>query len=106
MEEVSTLDLCINFHDDTCSIKPSKSQTYFHGEELMVATPPQDAITRSFTVFIISLPVTTGGRYELRGKLIYRDVQGGAIIMSSKFEADWMKYVGVRATRMYMASTP
>ena len=53
-----------------------------------------------------SLPVTTGGRYELRGKLIYRDVQGGAIIMSSKFEVDWMKYVGVRATRMDMASTP
>ncbi|CAK6949346.1 Hypothetical predicted protein [Scomber scombrus] len=52
------------------------------------------------------LPVTTGGRYELRGKLIYRDVQGGAIIMSSKFEADWMNYVGVRATRMNMASTP
>ena len=41
MEEVSTLDLCIKFHDDTSSLKPSKSQTYFHGEELMVATPPQ-----------------------------------------------------------------
>ncbi|CAK6976450.1 Hypothetical predicted protein, partial [Scomber scombrus] len=65
-----------------------------------------DGVNYVFFMNLSSLPVTTGGRYELRGKLIYRDVQSGAIIMSSKFEADWMKYVGVRATRMYMASTP
>ena len=53
-----------------------------------------------FLMNFSSLPVTTGGRYELRGKLIYRDVQGEAIIMSSKFEVDWMKYVGVRANRI------
>ncbi|CAK6953357.1 Hypothetical predicted protein [Scomber scombrus] len=58
-----------------------------------------DGVNYVFFMNLSSLPVTTGVRYELRGKLIYRDVQGGAIIMSSKFEADWMKYVGVRATR-------
>ncbi|CAK6966906.1 Hypothetical predicted protein [Scomber scombrus] len=58
-----------------------------------------DGVNYVFFMNLSSLPVTTGGRYELRGKLIYRDAQGGAIIMSSKFEADWMKYVGVRATR-------
>ncbi|CAK6965174.1 Hypothetical predicted protein, partial [Scomber scombrus] len=56
-----------------------------------------DGVNYVFFMNLSSLPVTTGGRYELLGKLIYRDVQGGAIIMSSKFEADWMKYVCVRA---------
>ena len=62
--------------------------------------------TMYFLMNFSALPVTTGGRYERRRQLIYGDVQGGAVIMSSKFEVDWMKYVGVRATRMYMASTP
>ncbi len=39
-KELDTLDLCIDFHDDTRSIKPSKSQMYFLGDWSIVATLP------------------------------------------------------------------
>ena len=52
-----------------------------------------------------SLPVTTGGRYERRRQIICRIVQGLAIDFCTKFEASTIKYVGMRAFRIYMAST-
>ncbi|CAK6952375.1 retinol-binding protein 2-like isoform X1 [Scomber scombrus] len=86
-----------------CTQKGEKAnRTWKHwieGDKLYLKWNEVDGVNYVFFMNLSSLPVTTGGRYELRGKLIYRDVQGGAIIMSSKFEADWMKYVGVRATR-------